>query len=544
MVTEVSKNNVYSIIDHKDKLKSGDSVFVLKHLYDKHHSNIKYQILQGIFKGYNDNNNKQLSIIFKDDDLKKSLTLNSKTSIETNHETLIIPTVIKFNQIQKLHISSSPSKICLLPKILICEISSFLTFNNYLSLLSTNKLMQKILNENKLYPLNSLDLIHNYGKNIMDIVFNKICRFTQLKHLHLWAEDLERIKFCNAKANLKRLTILGDGLNNGHFVNSFDLHKSKIEYMYLCWFGTRNIDDEFSLSNNFNDSLFSNIKYLFMYHCSFQYKDINTMHKLFKSGLKGWGYFDSAGEYSTHPPFTNWIIQTFASKLEVLHIQAHDDIQIPQNTKFNNLKEFRMISENYNQNDMNTTNDILSKTNSLKRIAIQLLLSNTYSDRKYNLIKTIQRLFISQQELKEIILIDHYINARHIYRAVENGLYFSPIKKNIIILTIRFDNCFPNDTLYEISQICVITNRLINSLLGCYQLNNWRLNMQFTGSGSELYKEIKINKHLIKRLKNNYQVNTTCKKVKNSKTFDTFCLEIYSKNCIVFTRERWIFPLE
>ena len=79
---------------------------------------------------------------------------------------------------------------------------------------------------------------------------------------------------------------------------------------------------------------------------------INNNIELFKD-LKGYGYYDGTGEYTTNVPFTNSVLLRFGSRLEVLHIQDHVDIEIPRDAKFkfNNLKELRIILTKYIDND-------------------------------------------------------------------------------------------------------------------------------------------------------------------------------------------------
>ena len=465
----------------------------------------------------------------------------------------------QFNQLpsssptKKIRLSSSTSApICyiihwLYPQ-LIGIVASFLEFSDYFLFKIINKSIHKSLV--KYESLNSLDLIHKIprdkdGNNITkSFILHKIGKFSQLQHLSVWASDLKEIQFCKANTNLKKLTIMGDGLDNDETVCSSDLNKCNINYIILSWFGSRDGDDEFSFSN-FSNSLFKNIEYLFMYCCVFKYIDLRNIVQLFEAGLKGWGYYDAAGQLSSHASFTNFVIKRFSSNLEALHVQGHTDIDIPNNIKFNKLKEFCMVSWKYNNNDMNITNDVLSKVDTIQRFAIEILSASSSGKKKSNLENTIQALFMTQQKLQEITLFDHYIYKECVYNALEYGLYFSSsfeINK-IIIVTIKFDNMFTTKITYEALKICVDAYRLINCLLGCYLPNNWRLNMEFRGSGLKLYKQFKIldEKNNLKKLRNDnkHQIDMTYWKEKG--TISTFRLEIYSKKCIIHKPNRWIF---
>ena len=557
---------MYFLNDCKGELNCGDVVFVL---LKSDRSKINYR--QGIFQKYNDDDNKQLTVVLTDAEYEKSYTLNANIIM---HGIKAIPTVIRLPNIsnevlhllsppatKKIRLSSPPqpspspsSSICYMNSLYsdaICTIASFLTWSDYFSLKIVKKSFNRVLNQFKSFT--SLDLVHHIPRDeegyndTKRYFFDKIGTFSYLQHLYIWYDQLNEIQFNKANPNLRELTICGDGISNQFKIKSSFLHQSNINSLILSWFGSRSDDDLFPFSN-FDDLLFQKIEYLFLYFSEFQYMDLSKINQLFQAGLKGWGFYGDH-ELSEIASFTNFVVANYSSNLQALHLQSHENIQIPKNIKFNKLQEFSMVSSIYHENDMNLTHAILSKIDTLRRFCIETLSCNS-GKRKRNLPQTMKTLFQTQRELEEIVFKDDYRYSRYIYDAFEYGVYFllpSKANKNIIV-TFKFDNFSPADIEDEATKICVVMHRLINCLLECYEQNNWRLHMEFKGFGIELYKEFKRmeDSHIINKLRNNnkHEMNITHWNEKGEVDFTCFGLEIYSKKCVVSKPNRWIFSLQ
>ena len=522
---------------------------------------IRVEFHKGIFQGFVNNDKNQFKIMFKngnDSKNKAFVLLKDKIYIKTAiYGTLTIPTVIKTLNSSPASSPSPSKRIRLTPsschfktliKDVIGIIATFLTFEEYLSFCLINKRIHEKLKEFKF--LTSFDSIKYTTTNKDDFLYKNLDKFPQLQYLSLFGEELNKIKFSKAHKNLTRLSLNGNDLESTEWISSKDFNDSSIECLQLSYFGA--LDDRWSWMFNFDPALFTKIKYLFMDNCDMQHTDcndklmINTISEFFKD-LKGYGYYDGAGQFTTNVPFTNWILARFGSRLEVLHIQDHDNIEIPLDAKFKfqNLKELRIILSKHNNNDMSLIDIILAKTdkNTVQRFALEIQsLSSLY--RRGDFKRSMERLFATQQNLKQFRLIDRYKYRNYAYDAIEFGLNSSSFKsKNTMILTTRFIDCSPtySNKNMDASEINVIGQRLNNSLLGCYQEMNYQLRMEFVGSVFDIYKEFQMNENIVKKLKSRHQVNI---KYSKRKYTDTLCLVIHSKKSTVLEPYRWTFPME